>query len=101
MCLSFQVSYSGSVTWVSRGGMLVQFLESGELQTDYTSLTVRPLTPETNYQFKVSALTEKGEGAEVVQYGRTSEASGGEARHTENLHSLVAWWLMCLCCIPY
>lgn len=57
---------------------MVRFQESGELVSPYTRVVIHPLTPETNYQFKVSALTEEGEGAEVSLYGRTSAGDGGE-----------------------
>lgn len=40
--------------------------------TIQNGITLIALTPGTNYQIKVSAITEKGQGAEVTTYGRTN-----------------------------
>ncbi len=75
---SVQVAYSGHVDWRSPGGTRDDFQESGDLETPYTRATIAPLTPETMYEFKVSALTEEGEGAEVPLFAMTTEAQGGK-----------------------
>jgi len=36
------------------------------------SFTVQPLVPRTQYQFRVSALTTRGEGEQVTVYGTTA-----------------------------
>ena len=57
--------------WISRGGHLFKFAESGGVSTGNTRLTVSPLVPETTYRFRVSAVTAKGPGREVVVMATT------------------------------
>lgn len=53
--------------------------DSGEVTLYTNRATVSQLTPATRYTFRVSAIVESGErGAEVLAYGSTSEATGGE-----------------------
>ena len=75
---SLQVSYSGVVQWTSSGGVFIQFPESGQLTTTNTNITISPLTPSTSYMFKVSTITTKGEGAEVMVDSTTDTEVGGE-----------------------
>ena len=75
---SLQVSNSGVVQWTSNGGVFVQFRESGQLTTTNTNITISPLTPSTFYVFKVSMITTKGEGAEVMVKNITDRGIGGE-----------------------
>ena len=74
----FQVSYSGVVQWISNSGVFIQFPESGQLTTTHTNITISPLTPSTLYMFKVSVVTAKGEGAEVMVKNATSSEFAGE-----------------------
>ena len=68
----FQIAYSSVVEWRSRGGVLTRFSEANEVTTIQNGITLIALTPGTNYQIKVSAITESGQGAEVTTFGRTA-----------------------------
>ena len=48
--------------WTTRDNRLVQIKESGEENTQSTSITISALTPDTEYRFAVSAITEMGPG---------------------------------------
>ena len=83
-----QVSYSGIVQWTSNSGVFLQFPESGQLTTTNTNITISPLTPSTLYMFKVSVITAKGEGAEVMVDNTTATEVGGE-RHNSPSNSWI------------
>ena len=72
-----QVSYTASIEERSLGGTLIQFEESGEVTTPFTTVTVSPLTPSTNYRFRVAAVTVRGQGEEAIQYQTTDSAPSG------------------------
>ena len=71
------MSYTASIEERSRGGTLIQFEESGEVTTPFTTVTVSPLTPSTNYRFRVAAVTMRGQGEEAIQYKTTDSAPSG------------------------
>lgn len=54
----------------SPGGTLVKFRHEGTVNTTANSITVEPLTPQSSYLFKISTITDRGQGAE---YSITSE----------------------------
>ena len=67
-----QVTYSGEVEWTSPNKVIVQFKDSGAVNTSTNSVTITPLMPGTMYMFKVSAITRSGRGAEVMVDGQTT-----------------------------
>ena len=72
-----QVSYTASIEERSRGGTLIQFEESGEMTSPFARAVVSPLTPSTNYRFRVAAVTERGQGEEIIRNRRTESAPSG------------------------
>ena len=76
--VSQQVSYSGQVEWTSQDGVYISFLESGELTSTNTTLTIPRLTPSTMYVFKMSAVTTSGESGKVIAKATTSAPDGGK-----------------------
>ena len=66
MVFLIQITYTGNVEWRTRDDQLVQFKESSEANAQSTSVTVLALSPDTEYRFAVSAVTELGAGAEKV-----------------------------------
>jgi chitodextrinase len=55
------------------------FDEAGVVTTSTNRVTLSPLTPDTTYRFRVSAITQDQErGAEVLISGTTTEATGGK-----------------------
>ena len=75
-----QVEYAADVFWTSPGGYLEEFSQSGVQNVSTLSLTttIAGLIPDTTYHFRVSAVTEFGQGAEVVLTQPTGPASGGK-----------------------
>ena len=67
----FQITYSGQVDWRSPKGTLVRFIDSGETTSTGTSAKVSQLIPGTSYSFRVSAITDRGRGAEVALVSQT------------------------------
>ena len=66
--------YSGLVDGVSPAGILVRFQHEGTVATtsgEDTSITIQPLTPGTNYLFRVSAISERGKGMEIDKEAQT------------------------------
>ena len=57
------------VEWRSPGGNLIQFEDSGEATVNSTSITLSPLIPGTNYSIKVSAVTPRGRGEQILTTG--------------------------------
>jgi len=68
---SFLISYSAHVEYRSPQGVLVLFEDSGNVTATINRITIRGLVPESRYQFRVSAMTTSGRGAEVSVLGRT------------------------------
>ena len=65
--------------WRSLEGVLILLTDAGELTTTTNSLTVPALVPGTVYQFRLSALTLNGRGAEVRISGQTQFSRGEPA----------------------
>ena len=72
------MTYISEVTWWSPTSNLVQFEDSGEISVTGATVTVSPLFPGTNYLIRVSAVTQKGRGAEVAHYGTTRVSQDGK-----------------------
>ena len=77
MVYSLQISYTAAVREVSAGGYLLQFDDSGTLTVTSSTAKMTQLVPETEYRFRVSALTELGQGQEEIVVQSTSPAYGG------------------------
>ena len=71
-----QVSYSGHIEYRSPKGVLVIFEDSGEVTATINSITIQALVPGSSYQFRVSAVTTSGRGAEVSVPGQTQVSYG-------------------------
>ena len=71
-----QVSYSAHVEYRSLQGVLVIFEDSGQVPAAINSIIVQALVPGSNYQFRVSAVTSSGRGAEVSTFGQTRFSYG-------------------------
>ena len=71
-----QVSYSGHIEYRSPQGVLVIFEDTGEVTATINSITIRALVPGSSYQFRVSAVTTSGRGAEVSVPGQTRVSYG-------------------------
>ena len=71
-----QISYSARVEYRSPEGVLVIFEDSGNITAMMNRITVRALVPGSNYQFRVSAVTSSGRGAEVSIAGQTQVSNG-------------------------
>ena len=71
-----QISYSANVEYRSPQGVLVLFEDSGNVTAPLNSITIQALVPESSYQFRVSAVTSFGRGAEVSVPGHTRLAHG-------------------------
>lgn len=71
-----KVFYRADVSWYSPDETLVQFSESNTktVPSEVTSTTVSQLLPDTEYYFRVSAVTEYGRGAEVAVSTMTAQA---------------------------
>ena len=76
-----QVSYSGVVDWRSNKDVYISFKEQGQTTADNTSLVIYPLTPSTEYVFKVAAVTSEGQGEEAVVVVTTNKEVGGNVSH--------------------
>lgn len=65
--------------WTSPQGYLVEFTDSGvqNVSSLVTETTISQLVPDSSYQFRVSALTEAGQGAEVIHTQATAPALDG------------------------
>lgn len=57
----------------------MQFVDSGaeNVSSSSTFVTVTQLVPDTEYRFRVSAVTEDGQGPEIIVIGTTAAAKGG------------------------
>ena len=64
------------MSWYSADSTLVQFSESdtSAVSSEDTSATISQLLPDTEYDLRVSAVTEYGRGAEVVVSTTTAPA---------------------------
>lgn len=71
-----QVTYSADVEWISPKGVLVLFEDSGEAMASTNRIKIPALVPGITYQFRVSAITLSGRGAEVDIDGRTQPTQG-------------------------
>ncbi len=63
--LSLQVFYSAVIDGVSPDGTLVRFTHEGTTTTQMNMTVLTPLTPQSSYLIKVSAITSRGKGEEV------------------------------------
>lgn len=52
------------------------FEDSGETNITTNSVKIPALVPGTMYQFRVSAITQSGRGAEVILNGQTQDDQG-------------------------
>ena len=57
-------------------GVLVLFEDADNITTTINRITISGLVPENTYQFRVSAVTGSGRGAEVSVSGQTRPAYG-------------------------
>jgi hypothetical protein len=64
------------VEYRSPAGVLILFEDSGNITTTINRITILGLVPESSYQFRVSAMTGSGRGAEVSVSGQTKLAYG-------------------------
>ena len=71
-----QISYSANVEYRSPQRVLVLFEDSDNVTATINRITIRGLVPESRYQFRVSAVTSSGRGAEVGVLGQTRLAHG-------------------------
>ena len=71
-----QVTYSADVEWRSPQGVLVRFEDTGEAMATTNGIKISALAPATTYQFRVSAITQSGRGAEVGLVGQTQPSPG-------------------------
>ena len=55
----------------------ISFKEEGHTTTDNTSVVIYPLTPSTEYVFKVAVVTSEGQGEETTVGVTTSKGVGG------------------------
>ena len=64
------------MSWYSPDGSLVQFTDSGimNVSSEVTTTTVTQLLPDTEYHFRVSAITDFGRSAEVIVSHMTENA---------------------------
>ena len=65
------------VEWMSNEENFITFKEQGQTTTDNTSLVIYPLTPSTEYVFKVAVVTSERQGAEAVVGVTTGKEAGG------------------------
>ena len=74
-----QVAYTARVTSRSRKGVLIDFDTSGEknVSSSQTRTTIAGLFPDTEYSFRVAAVTQYGQGREVRVDNSTALPSGG------------------------
>lgn len=79
LLILFQITYTGDVEWRTRDNYLVQIKESGEISTQSTAVTISALSPDTKYHFAVSAITERGPGAESVLTATTQDPVAGKS----------------------
>ena len=86
------MTYIGEVDWRSPSYDLVQFEDSGEISVTDTTVTISPLFPGTNYLIRVSAVTQKGRGAEVTCYGTTRTSQDGKQRQCNYLNKLQVYY---------
>ena len=80
-----QVFYSARIDGVSPEGTLIDFTHEGTTTTPTNIVVLEPLTPQSSYLIKISAITPRGRGEEVTlvtetdnvdsQYGKTLNAS--------------------------
>ena len=72
-----QVEYTAVVEGRSPLGNLISFMHDGTSTSisNVNKITVQPLIPQTNYLFKVAALTTGGEGMQVRANGLTNDAA--------------------------
>lgn len=89
--LQLQVEYSADVIWTSPRGFLVEFVESGVQNVSITTATISGLVPDTEYYFRVSAVTDVGQGAEARVQQATAPALGGTYSYT------YTYLMPCLC----
>ena len=67
-----QVSYTAMIDGVSPGGNLVSFRHENTLtNVQENQITIQPLTPGITYEFRVSAMTSRGQGGEALVSGQT------------------------------
>ena len=59
-------------------------MDTGKATTTGTTIRVSQLIPGTTYTFRVSAVTQKGRGAEVSQVSRTERAQFDNGNATIN-----------------
>ena len=71
------MEYSATVDGRSPDGNVISYVHDGNSTTpsDVTSFTIEPLVPQTSYLIKVSAITNRGEGMQVITSGTTSNAN--------------------------
>ena len=62
--------------WRSLRGNLIQFEDSGEMTVNGTRVTLSPLVPGTTYVVKVSAISSRGRGEEVMVLGNVRFSQG-------------------------
>ena len=62
---------------------MIQFEDSGETTVNDTSVTLSPLIPGTNYQIKVSAVTLRGRGEEVLASGNVLYSGLGKPNNSK------------------
>ena len=76
-----QITYSANVQYRSPQGVLIIFVDSGEVKATVNRIIVRGLVAESDYQFRVSAVTSSGRGEEVSVIGRTRISRGMYTTH--------------------
>ena len=96
-----QVTYSAEVQWRSPKSVLVLFEDSNKVIATVNRIKISALVPGTTYQFRVSAVTESGRGAEVSVIGQTLSSQGNLRCILELLITLLCsylfqgvWWLI-------
>lgn len=76
--------YSSLVDGVSPEGTLVRFSHEGTVTTPTNKITVQPLTPQSPYLFKISAVTPRGLGMEIIAEANTTQVDSDFGM--KNLH---------------
>jgi hypothetical protein len=73
------VAYVADVFWTSPQEFLVEFVDTGvqNVSSETTTAIITGLFPDTEYRFAVSALTDVGQGEEVIMMQKTAPALDG------------------------
>ena len=70
---------------MSPGETLLQFTHQGTITTTTNSIILQPLTPQSSYIIKVSAITARGQGEEVTVVANTDEVESNYGNNVANL----------------